>query len=146
MELSAELFEATLHRIKGDGGTGGVERRTTPRVGLRCAVKLLPVKNGTMGAGIAVWTRDISRSGIGVMSSKRMKPGDHFVLTLASTETKSTVVLYCTVRNCEALVRGIFAIGLSFEALRGSEGTDRFGHGSNQPAPETARKPALAVA
>ena len=99
MELSAELFEATLHRIKGDGGTGGVERRTTPRVGLRCPVKLLPVKNGAMGTPIAVWTRDISRCGIGVMSSKRMKEGEHYVLTLPSTQEHSQVVLYCTVRK-----------------------------------------------
>ena len=131
MELSAELFEATLHRIKGDGGKGGVERRKTPRVGLRSRVKLLPVKNGTMGTGIPVWTRDISRCGVGVMTSKRMKPGDHYVLTLPSTQAEGQVVLYCTVRNCESLVRGIFAVGFSFEALRGGEGTDIFGHTPN---------------
>ena len=146
MELSAELFEATLHRIKGDGGTGGVERRKAPRVGIRCRVKLLPVKNGAMGTPIAVWTRDISLHGVGVMSSKNMKPGDHYVLTLPSTQAESQVVLYCTVRNCAALVRGIFAVGLSFEALRGAEGNDIFGHGSNRAGSETASTPASSAA
>jgi hypothetical protein len=99
-----------------------------------------------MGTPIAVWTRDISRCGVGVMSSKRMKPGDHYVLTLPSTQTESQVVLYCTVRNCDALVRGIFAVGFSFEALRGSEGHDIFGHTSNKPAPEASRMPAASAA
>lgn len=121
MELSAEVFESTLHRIKGDGGTGGVERRTKPRVGLRARIKLLPLQHGVVGAPVDVWTRDISLTGVGVITSKRMKVGDHYILTLPREQADSNLVLYCTVRNCEALVTDIYAVGLSFEALRGRE-------------------------
>jgi hypothetical protein len=120
-ELSAELFETTLHRITGDGGTGGAERRLSPRVGLRCKIKLHPVKHGVMGTPVFVWTRDISRCGIGVMSFKKMTQGETYLLMLPSEAEGTRRVLYCTVRNCQPMMTGIFAVGLSFEALQGRE-------------------------
>ena len=124
MELSAELFEKTLQELKGDGGVGGVERRNSPRVGMRCRVKLLPIVDGRVGPPLEAWTRDISRSGIGIMCPMRLKTNTHYVVSLAHQKDadKEHLVLYCTVRNCEELVRGIYVVGFSFEALRAREG------------------------
>jgi hypothetical protein len=121
MQLSAELFETTLHRIKGDGGTGGVERRTTPRVGLRSLITLLPLVNGAVAPGIEVRTRDISRTGLGIITHKPLKVNNHYLLSLPSESEGAGRTFYCTVRNCQSLAAGIFGIGISFEELHASE-------------------------
>jgi len=118
MELTIELFETTLHRVKGDGGTGGAERRAVPRVGLRSRIKLLRVREGVVeSTGIEAWTRDISRNGMGIVTTKRIKNGETYLVVLTSQETSRQRVLFCTVRNCQ-FQNDIYTAGMSFEELR----------------------------
>ena len=53
------------------------------------------------------------------MNSKRMKTGEHYLLSLARKEddAQEQLVLYCTVSSCRELADGLFAIGFGFTAL-----------------------------
>ena len=48
MELSAAIFQDTLTKMKSDKGNGNAARRARPRVGLRCALTILPYANVTI--------------------------------------------------------------------------------------------------
>lgn len=113
MELSAELLESTVESVTGDRGQGEAERRVNPRVGLRCRTKISIYENGVLQPPLAVWTRDISKEGIGIMSSRHLKVGTRFVIRLPRKHGEDSLLL-CTTRNCADLADGIYAIGASF--------------------------------
>lgn len=118
MELSAEAFQQVVNSVKGDAATGAVDRRQHPRVGLRCKVQIIPIENGVPGKPFEVWTRDVSRGGIGVVTHTKMKVGKRFGIRLASDDADTApTVLLCTVRNCFMLSEGSFAIGATFESV-----------------------------
>jgi hypothetical protein len=119
MELSAELFEQTIRSFKGDIEASKKQRRAQPRVGIRCHLKIVPVVDGKPAAAMEVCTRDISRSGIGLISSQKITIGDRFVLRLPREGESLPMGLVCTVRCCNQLSPGVFAIGAVFE------GTDK---------------------
>ena len=117
MELSAELFEQTIRSFKGDGSAVKKQRRAQPRVGIRCHLKIIPIEGGAAGAELDVWTRDISRGGLGIMSSQNMPVGSRFVVRFPRTGDTSPLALVCTVKCCNQLTPGLFAIGAVFEGM-----------------------------
>lgn len=112
MELSAELLEATLKALRGDQ----VEQRKHPRAPARFRVRMFPYRHPTLTDAIDVWTRDISLGGLCFVSYIRFKAGAKFVIRLPRVGG-GVQCLLCTVRNCSETVRGVFAIGVSFEEL-----------------------------
>jgi hypothetical protein len=118
MELSAELFEQTIRLFKGDGSQIKNQRRCHPRVGIRCHIKIVPIEAGVPGEPIEVWTRDISRTGIGVISSQKMKAGDRFVVRFPRADETAPLGLVCTIKCCTQLSKGVYAIGAVFEGVQ----------------------------
>jgi PilZ domain len=118
MELSAELFEQTIRLFKGDGSAIKNQRRTHPRVGIRCHIKIVPIEAGVPGEPIEVWTRDISRTGIGIITSQKMKTGDRFVVHFPRESEAPPLGLVCTIKCCSQLSKGIYSIGAVFEGMR----------------------------
>jgi hypothetical protein len=118
MELSAELFEQTIRLFKGDSSTIKNQRRCHPRVGIRCHIKIVPIENGIPGEPVEVWTRDISRTGIGIITSQKMKAGDRFVVRFPRADSAPPLGLVCTIKCCSQLSKGVYAIGAIFEGTR----------------------------
>ena len=50
MDLSATILQETLTKVKSDKASGNAARRVRPRVGLRCALTIIPYANGACGA------------------------------------------------------------------------------------------------
>jgi hypothetical protein len=118
MELSAELFEQTIRLFKGDSSAMKNQRRCHPRVGIRCHIKIVPIEAGAPGEPIEVWTRDISRTGIGIICSQKMKIGDRFVVRFPRETEAPPLGLVCTIKCCNQLTKGVYAIGAIFEGTR----------------------------
>jgi hypothetical protein len=97
------------------------QRRGQPRVGIRCRIKIIPIESGVAGAAMDVWTRDISRGGIGVLSSQPMAVGNRFVVRFPHKGNAPPLGMVCTVRCCNQLSPGVFAIGAVFEGLANSK-------------------------
>src|SRR5437867_1097846 len=68
MDLSAAILQETLTKVKSDKASGNAARRVRPRVGLRCALTIIPYANGACGRPLRAWTRDISLGGMGLLS------------------------------------------------------------------------------
>lgn len=119
MELSAELLESVLSSVRSDPARGAAENRKSPRVPLRCRVTITPVEGGSLGAPMHVWTRDISRGGVGLVCSKYVRTGTKFLVQLPRRFEKPVPIL-CIVRNCTELADDIFAVGATFTELRPS--------------------------
>jgi len=117
MELSAELFEQTIRSFKGDGSSVKKQRRRHPRVGIRCRLRIIPIESGIAGAEIEVWTRDISRHGIGIICSQAMAVGSRFVVRFPRADGTPCLAVVCTIRCCNQLSQGVFAIGAAFEGI-----------------------------
>ena len=121
MELSAAIFQDTLTKMKSDKGNGNAARRARPRVGLRCALTILPYANGACGRPLKAWTRDISLGGMGILSPASMKSGEQFIVQLPRQDSKPMILL-CTVKNCAQLADGLYGVGVSFsEVIRKEE-------------------------
>jgi PilZ domain-containing protein len=117
MELSAEFFEQTIAIMKGDCAPGKQSKRAQPRVGIRCRIKLHSVGTGGASAPVEAWTRDISRTGVGMICSRRVNAGGRYCLMLSRKSGDAPLLLYCTVKNCSELAPGIFAIGAVFDSV-----------------------------
>jgi hypothetical protein len=121
MELSAAILQETLTKVKSDKGNGNAARRVRPRVGLRCWLMIIPYVNGACRRPVKAWTRDISLSGMGILTSVSMKSGEQFIVQLPKADSKPLVLL-CTVKNCAQLADGLYGVGVSFsEVVRKEE-------------------------
>jgi hypothetical protein len=143
MVLTAELFEQTLSTLRAERGKAPEQRRH-PRVGVRCLLNIIPLDNGTCGKTVGVWTRDISESGIGVISSKSMKKGNQFLIRLPRRDETATTLL-CTVTSCNLVADKLYSIGAQFGkviARDGNPAPDAAG-AANDPEVERVRKAML---
>jgi c-di-GMP-binding flagellar brake protein YcgR len=113
MELSAELLHSLAH-LKGDQ----IERREQVRAPLRLRLRIIPYDHGTAGEPVDVWTRDVSASGIGILSSSPMAAGRKFIVSLPRLD-EPPLYLVCTVRNCAEMANRLYAIGASFAEVAG---------------------------
>jgi hypothetical protein len=141
VKLSVELFQKTLQHLKGETASGRVEKRSAPRVGLRARILLTAVRTTGLEDPIAVWTRDISRIGLGVISTSQFKIGDHYLLTICHEGKRARekpLALYCTVRTCQAVTEQSYAVGLSFEDMRVKQFPKPHPHARSQPAPSSS--------
>ncbi len=114
MELSTELLQSTLSHLKGDQ----VDSRKFPRAPLRVRLKMIPYEDARLGPPIEVWTRDISAGGLGITSSKPLRPDRKFIVRLPQLDNVP-VYLLCTVRNCAEIAKNVYQIGASFAEVMG---------------------------
>src|SRR5688572_30417117 len=116
MDLSAAILQETLGKVKSDKAGGNAARRARPRVGLRCALTIIPYANGVCRRPVKAWTRDISLGGMGILTSVALKAGEQFIVQLPRADAKP-MILVCTVRNCNQLADGLYGLGVTFSEV-----------------------------
>jgi hypothetical protein len=109
MELSADLFEQIVGGLKGDN-VAGRDKRIEPRVGLRKKTTIIVGMSDNGADSQQVWVRDLSRSGIGILHNKTLKPNSEFVIKLIRREGDEVSIIY-TVKYCKVAGPKQFSIG-----------------------------------
>lgn len=118
MKLSAELFNQIVSSLRSDGtNTRGPEKRTQGRVGLRCALDIVPCTfNPKDAKPMSICVHDISQNGIGLVSSVKLAENSEFVARFSRDGESSVPVLY-KARYCRRLSSELFSIGATFERV-----------------------------
>jgi len=111
MNISAEMFEAIIRSIRGDGHDA---KRKHPRVGFsgRMTIIPMPAKNPKP---VQVVVRDLSAGGIGILHTEAFRVGAQFNLELKSDKTGKTSTILCTVRWTRSVGSNLHEIGAQFE-------------------------------
>ena len=109
MELSADLFEQIVGGLKGDN-VAGRDKRIEPRVGLRKRTTIMVGMSDTGADLHHVWVRDLSRSGIGILHSKTLKPNSDFAIKIPRRDGNDVTITY-TVKYCKVAGPKQFSIG-----------------------------------
>jgi hypothetical protein len=112
MMLTAQLFQQILTSLRSDTGRRFNEQRLGPRVGVRGKIKLL------RGAAdlehrqlpFEVWVRDVSISGIGLLSSEPMTTGTQFRAQFPKVDDEPLTLVYVVV-HCKSVSKGLYVIG-----------------------------------
>jgi hypothetical protein len=112
MTLTAQLFQQILTSLRSDTGRRFNEQRLGPRVGVRGRIKLLrgAADLAQQQPPIEVWVRDISISGIGLLSSEPMTSGARFRAQFPKADEEPLTLLY-TVVHCKSVSKGLYVIG-----------------------------------
>ncbi len=114
MELSARLLSQITGCSDIRFGKHFEEKRGNPRLPFAGTVQIHPYNKPN--AGTTVRGRDISTSGLGLLSSKRMELGEQFVARLPRRGAEP-VDICCMVTRCESIGGGLFMVGAGFERI-----------------------------
>jgi hypothetical protein len=151
MKLSAELFSEIISSLKSDGvNSRGHEKRAQARVGLRCALEIVPCAFSSKNAKPnAVCVHDLSQNGIGLVSTIKLAENSEFVAKFYRDGAPSVPVLY-KVRHCRRLSPELFSIGAIFERVLPDESGEVVTLGRKKPsrkapAPRSATNETLTV-
>ncbi len=112
MLISAELFGEIITNLKSDfSPQRGHEKRRQARVGLRCALSVMPCAfSAKKVKPISLYVHDISQNGIGLVSSTKLEEDAEFVARFPRDGHPSVPVLYKT-RYCRRLTSDQYAVG-----------------------------------
>jgi hypothetical protein len=115
MLLSAELFGEIITNLRSDVTKVSThEKRRQARVGLRCALEILPspfIEKKIKPISLLV--HDISQNGIGLVSSVKLDENAEFVARFPRDGHPAVPVLYKT-RYCRRLSSEQYAVGAIF--------------------------------
>lgn len=111
MKLTAKMLTDLAKALRSNHRD--TPRRKNPRVGLR--VRAIAIRTAGSTRRILVWVRDLSASGIQIVSSEEFKNGDDFGILL--TGEKATI-LRCVATHCRRVSSGLFATGATFSDIR----------------------------
>src|SRR5947207_1456467 len=99
MLLSADMYEQIARTLRSGASKPG-ERRQHPRVRMRAKITIIPLgPAGQPGKADAVWLRDISDGGIGLVAGRAMKRGSLFVVQFSNHNSEARSLL-CQVIQC----------------------------------------------
>jgi hypothetical protein len=118
MKLSAELFNEIISSLKSDGTCSrGHERRCEARVGLRCAIEIVPCTFlANKARPLTIHVHDISLHGLGLVSTVRLEEGSEFVARLLRDGKPLVPALY-EVKRLHRLSEVLFSIGAKFQRV-----------------------------
>jgi hypothetical protein len=113
VRLSAEVYQQVVASLTGDEpSAAGREKRVEPRVGVRGrATVILPNGTGAPDAAQTVPVRNVSRSGMGILTGTPLAIGEQFVLILRDSATGSGWSLLFSVIYCQQLAPDLFSVG-----------------------------------
>jgi hypothetical protein len=120
MEISLARLEGAVAAMRSElSQRPNHERRLLPRYRVWAPAMVVPcdATGGKAGASFEVWVLDLSRGGLGFMSGRPMKVGQHFRFTLPSDDPavppQHTIsqVVYCT-----PAAAGSHTVGARFES------------------------------
>src|SRR5829696_1362396 len=82
--LTAEVFKDVIGALRSDdNSTRVLDKRTSPRVGLRTKLAIVTGPTGAFETSpVEVWLRDLSAGGIGIVHNQEMERGTPFVAHL----------------------------------------------------------------
>jgi hypothetical protein len=115
MQLSAEMFRRIVDNLRTDERTcTRHEKRKEGRVGMRCAVNVMPKIFDDKGQRtLQVKVRDISQSGMGFLTHEQMAVGLELICKLPCDDNTDVEVIM-TVRHCVKISKGLYGIGTCF--------------------------------
>ena len=112
MTLSSQQFQDIILHLVSDQSEKVGEKRREPRVGVRfegTVTHMAP--EDTSFQKMPVTVRDISQSGINVLSRKNMQRGTEFVLDLPHSDQSSMLLARYTVRHSKQLGGTLYSVG-----------------------------------
>ena len=115
MLLKADLFEQICGELRTIRGQVRSERRGRPRAGMRVLVTMIPCV-GDDAQPRKVWVRDLSRDGIGFISTESIAINTPVLITLPRAAGPALEVLYVTTR-CSRLDDNQFSVGARLDRL-----------------------------
>ncbi len=92
------------------------ERRRHPRMELQVALRCIRLDPDCGQATELLRAVDISRNGMGVVSSKPFYPGQRMILCMPLTNRTGRRDIYASVVRCIPVPEGGYRVGLQFEA------------------------------
>lgn len=96
MPLPAQLLRELLTCLKADKSPRrALDKRCAPRVGMRERIEAVPLAGETPAAdGLPCWVRNLSGTGIGLLTREALAVGSEFVIPFHRSEGGPLRVLY----------------------------------------------------
>jgi len=117
MQLTFKTLEQITQGLRSDD-PGDKARRAEPRVGLRARLVIVPIDAASHPAApVPVWVRDVSSTGLGLLSRTTLPQGTLFRV-LFDKPTADDLRLYYRVAHTTALGCGAYAIGAVLQDVR----------------------------
>ena len=120
MQISLERLESAVAAMRsGLSGRPADERRLLPRYRVWAPAIVVPCDSAGAKAGpsFEVWVLDLSRGGLGFMSSRPLKLGQRFRFTLPSADSASPPLhTVSQVVYCSPAAAGSHTVGAKFSA------------------------------
>lgn len=117
MFLGAEQYDQIVSQLRSDGGRQrSQERRSSPRVGLRVQVQLIPCRSSGRAKVQTAWLRDISATGVGIVFQEPLEIGTYVVVCFPRKKGSTLEILFLVTR-CTRLNTGHFSIGARFQRI-----------------------------
>jgi len=109
MRLSAEMYKQIVEGLKSDSHPSR-EKRREPRVGMAGEVEFVTMDETGKCVDGLVKIRDVSRSGVGLLCTKKFAAQQRFVVQLLSAK-REPIWLVCTTAYCRRVQEERFSIG-----------------------------------
>ena len=111
MTLQAEQYEQIIAGLRSERNRArGCEHRSSPRVGMRMKVSVIPCRTGVRARMHEVWLRDISATGVAFVFPEAMAVGAYAVIVLPRAGGSTLNMLFAVTR-CHRLSSGQFCVG-----------------------------------
>jgi hypothetical protein len=114
MNLTAQSFAEIVACMKNGFNTAGMEKRRASRIEVQNKVHISIFAEGKIIRSLTVLSRDLSFTGIGLMSAIPLECGDTFIIQLPR-QNKPPVYLVTKVMFSRAIADSLFTIGGEFE-------------------------------
>ena len=108
-QYSGDWFESLVNSVKSMP-VNGHDKRSSPRVGLSLTVDICDLHDGQAIRVGTVRLRDVSRTGVGFVTSKRLKPGGQFCLSFPRVDAPPLLIGYQCI-HCRSVSERIFSVG-----------------------------------
>ncbi len=137
--LSTQQFADLVAGLRSETNRGrGHELRSATRIEVNCRIVIWPILDtGKVGEAQTVLARDVSLTGLGILTSVPLEAGAQFITGLPRPRLQPLMIRY-VVRHSRELSDGIHAIGGSFEQVLSRAGAS--------PASPSQASPVLAMA
>ena len=112
MQMALQNLAEIMESLRREGDPAGMEKRQATRMSIQGRVQVVPVE-GDSHKPFTVLLRDISLTGIGMLQSRSMPPGQQFVVMFPRAKLEPLSVL-CVSRFCRELADGLFNVGAAF--------------------------------
>lgn len=114
MNLTAQSFAEIVASMKGSFNAAGMEKRRASRIEVQSKVHISIFADGKIVRSLTALSRDLSFTGIGMMSAIPLERGDVFIIQLPR-QGKPPIFMVTKVMFSRAIADSLFTIGGEFE-------------------------------